>query len=90
MKSLILKLEVSYPPGAGGGGCVRAWLILSKTSSLLWVMVQIFDDVPNDSYYKISLYCSFPLPLLIFILFYDRAVDLTRSQCTVSDTQVQM
>ena len=72
-----------------GGFCVRAWLILSKTY-LLWVMVQIFDDVPIDSYYKNSLYCSFPPPLLIFILFYDGAVDLTRSQCTVSDTQVQM
>ena len=36
--------------------------------------------------------CSFPLPFLIFIhsidSIIDGAVDLTRSQCTVSDTLV--
>ena len=47
-----------------------------------------FDDVPIDSYYKNGLYCSFYSAIVDFYLFYDGAVDLTRSQCTVSDTQV--
>ena len=42
-----------------------------------------FDDAPVDSY------CINRLSFIVdFYLFYDGAVDLTRSQCTVSDTQV--
>ena len=47
-----------------------------------------FDDVPIDSYYKNGLYCSFYSAIVDFYLFYDGAVDLTRSQCTVSDIQM--
>ena len=51
-----------------------------------------FDDVSIDSYCINRLYCSFPLPLLIFIYsidsIIDGVVDLTRSQCKVCDTLV--
>ena len=54
---------------------VRAWLTLSKTSSLLWGMVQTntkdsLDDVPIDSYCISRLYCSFPAVIVDFYLFY--------------------
>ena len=65
------KIVSFITPGAGGS-CVRAWLTFSKTSSLLCRMVQTsFDDVSIAycAYYENSLYCSFPLPLLIFIYF---------------------
>ena len=42
-----------------------------------------FDDVPVDSCCINRFYCSCLLPL-----FYDGAVHLKNSQCTVSDTQV--
>ena len=82
---------VSFITPGSGGSCVMAWLTLSKTSSLLWVMVQtntkdIFDDVPIDSYYKIAYIAAFFCHWVLFILWW--VFNLTRSHCTVSDTQV--
>ena len=82
---------VSFITPESGGSCVRAWLTLSKTSSLLCVIFQSntkrhIDDVSIDSYYKTAYIAAFFCHWVLFILWW--AVYLTRSYCTVSDTQV--
>ena len=66
---------------------VKMDYFFQKTVSLLLGMVKTqkdsFDDVPIYSYCINRFCCSFPSPL-----FFGGAVDLTRSQCSVSDTQM--
>ena len=82
-------------PGAGGlvPGCdhkshiVKIHYFFQKLLPYFWGWFRQTQkdsfDVPIDSYCINRLYCSFPPPL-----FFGGAVDLTRSQCTVSDTQM--
>ena len=92
MKNL-LKLFLKFHNPRGRGSCVRAWLILSNTSSLLWGMVQ--TNTKRQFWwcaYWFLLQKQLILQLSSAIVgFYSFMMGLLIWQevkCTVSDTQV--